>query len=266
MKEKMIDVLSKLGLLRAAFYVYEKSKLLQKSTQEPAFTGGFPLPQEYLRIKVAGCKDGQWFLESGKRGIDCIMECLKRNSIDVSQLKRILDFGCGCGRVLRHWHGAADLEINGCDYNQELVLWCKKNLPFGHYVLNELAPPTSYSANRFELIYAFSVFTHLSEDLQLAWLREMRRILVPGGYLIFSTQGDRYMTEFSSAEKDDFMGGKLLVRYEEGAGTNLCSACHSEKYVRSVLSEGFDVIDFVREGAKGNPFQDLYLFRAKHDV
>ena len=263
MRENVLSLLRKLGLLRVAFYLYEKSKLFQKSTREPAFTSDFPIPPKDLRIKVAGSKDGQWFLEGGENGFDCVLECLKRTSIDICQLKSILDFGCGCGRVLRYWHNIPDMEINGCDYNPRLISWCKKNIPFGHYVVNQLEPPTPYPEHKFGLIYAFSVFTHLPEDLQLAWFREMRRILVLRGYLIFSTQGDRYMNKFSNTERNDYLSGKLVVRYQEGSGTNLCSAFHSEKYVRKVLADGFDVIDFIPEGAKGNPFQDLYLLRAK---
>ena len=269
MKEHLKTVLRKLGLLRTAFLLYEKSLRLKHGGSEPALTGQFPLPPADLRIKVAGFQDGRWFLESGQRAFDGIQACLKAGAIEVDRLVAILDFGCGCGRILRYWGNLPAIEVHGCDYNPDLTRWCEKNLPFGRYAVNTLTPPTVYPPHKFGLVYAISVFTHLPEALQLAWMKELRRILVPTGYLIFSTHGDHYQDQakFTASERREFQEGKLLVRYQEMAGTNLCSAFHPEQYVRRVLAEGFEVVDYLPEGAQGNPSQQgLYLLRAKPEA
>ena len=93
-------------------------------------------------------------------------------------------------------------------------------------------------------------------------LNEFRRVVAPGGYLIISTHGRRYLDRLSAAERDRFDSGHLVVKGNvTSPGSNACSAYHPEQYVRDHLARGFDVVDFRPEGATGNPRQDLYLLR-----
>jgi ubiquinone/menaquinone biosynthesis C-methylase UbiE len=109
---------------------------------------------------------------------------LQRNNLPIENFQTMLDFGCGCGRVIRNWRSLQGVNIYGSDYNHELIAWCDENLSFAHFDSNDLAPPLSYESNKFDLIYALSVFTHLPEELQLTWLQELTRVLQPGGYLL----------------------------------------------------------------------------------
>jgi hypothetical protein len=65
----------------------------------------------------------------------------------------------------------------------------------------------------------------------------------------------------SVEERDRFAAGEVVVRWEEVAGTNLCTAFHPPSFVRERLAAGFEPVEFVAQGAKGNPHQDLFLFR-----
>ena len=73
----------------------------------------------------------------------------------------ILDFGCGCGRVVRWWRDLP-AEIHGSDFNPTLVRWCRENLPFGVFEVNRPEPPLPYPDDSFDLVYALSVLTHLA--------------------------------------------------------------------------------------------------------
>ena len=106
-----------------------------------------------------------------------------------------------------------------------------------------------------------SVFTHLPEAGQRAWMDEMRRVIRPGGHLIITTHGRRYRDELSAAEAARFDAGELVVGYADEAGSNACGAYHPEAYVRARLAPPFEVIAFRPEGALGNPHQDLWLLR-----
>ena len=53
--------------------------------------------------------------------------------------------------------------------------------------MNPLHPPLVYPGEAFDLVYAFSVFTHLPESIQFSWMRELSRVLKAGGYLAIST-------------------------------------------------------------------------------
>jgi len=69
--------------------------------------------------------------------------------------------------------------FHGTDYNPQLINWCKPNLCFAQFEVNGLSPPLVYEEEQFDLIYALPVFTHLPEDLQLAWMSELSGFLGP---------------------------------------------------------------------------------------
>jgi tRNA G46 methylase TrmB len=99
------------------------------------------------------------------------------------------------------------------------------------------------------------------EALQLSWIGELTRVLKPGGLLLIATHGKYYLQYLTSNEKDRFRSGQLVVHSEEAAGSNACVAFHPIEYVRRKPASGLAVIDFVPEGALGNPRQDVSLLR-----
>jgi SAM-dependent methyltransferase len=173
----------------------------------------------------------------------------------------MLDFGSGCGRVIRYWKDLCHVKVFGSDYNPELVGWCQTNLQFAKFNNNGMEPPLNFGAGTFDFVYALSVFTHFPEDLQTRWMEELSRIIVPGGYLLLTTHGDYYLDKLNDDEKRKFANNQLVVRGSDSAGSNEYGAYHPEQFVRQRLAVGFDVLDFIPRGSKGTPYQDLYLLR-----
>jgi SAM-dependent methyltransferase len=221
---------------------------------------GLPLPSGRLVFLVAGTPDLGWFLRAGREAADSIRDALAEQGVEIASLRSILDFGCGCGRVLRHWSGAP-AAVHGCDYNRAAVRWCRRHLPFARVAVNRLAPPLPYGDAVFDLVYALSVFTHLPEALQRPWLAELARVVRPGGHALVSVHGRRYLAELTPEEQARFEAGTLVVRGGEDAGTNLCAAYHPAPALRAVVSGLFDVAAWIPEGARGNPHQDLVVLR-----
>jgi SAM-dependent methyltransferase len=261
-KAAALELLRRLGLLRPAYRAYEALNALRATGRPaPAAQDGLPLPPPRLIVRVAGTADVGWFLESGRLAAESLRASLERHGRHMEELGSLLDFGCGCGRVTRHWVDLARTDVHGADANERAVAWCRANLPFARFASNGLAPPLDYPDVSFDLVYALSVFTHLPEDLQLAWMRELERLLRPGAFLLLTTHGERYRERLSPEERAAFDAGRLVVRWPEGAGTNLCSAFHPPAYVKERLAARLDVVEFLPEGAKGNPHQDLYLLK-----
>lgn len=224
-------------------------------------SGEPPLPDAHLMTLVAGNADAEWFLRSGRMGAESIAEVLARNGVAVADMKAVLDFGCGVGRVLRHWKGVRGPRFHGTDYNALLVDWCRRHLRFARLNVNTLRGGLPYADGTFDFAYALSVFTHLTIEQQLAWMAELRRVIRPGGHLLISTHGDRYKDRFSPAQLADYDAGRTVVVDGQVEGTNVCAAYHPPGAVRGPFSAGYEVVDFVPEGARGNPWQDYWLLR-----
>ena len=112
---------------------------------------------------------------------------------------------------MRHWNRLQYAALHGTDYNPRLVEWCKQNLSFAEFKVNTLSGGLPYESETFDFIYAFSVFTHLSEPLQSVWMKELARALRPGGYIYFTTHGDYFLPQLSAEEKEKFLSDQLVV-------------------------------------------------------
>jgi SAM-dependent methyltransferase len=252
-KRRLLRLLQRLGLIGPAFRAYERAVALRGRRVSP--TDGVPLPPRRLMVRVAGTADADWFLRSGRAGYDAIAA-----HVPLAETPDVLDFGCGCGRVTRYFRAHAGT-VAGSDVNGDAVAWCRTNLPFARFETNGLAPPLAYADASFDLVYALSVFTHLTADLQLAWRDELARVLRPGGRLLVTTHGRSYLQRLDEAERARFEDGELVVRWGEVVGSNLCSAYHPERYLRETFAQGFEFLDLEAEGARGNPTQDLVLLQ-----
>jgi SAM-dependent methyltransferase len=267
LKSLSAGVLRRVGLLPPAYRVVSYLKMRRESWRlggSPVMAGdGFPLPPTELIYQTAGTVSPAAYVESGRMTAESIWTTLAGHGADLKRVGALLDFGCGCGRVTRAWSGMPGVDVHGCDYNARLVAWCARNLPFGTFVVNGLAPPLPYSDERFGFVYAISVFTHLPEDLQTAWLAELRRVTRPGGLLLLTTHGARHFMRFaaSDAQLQSFARGELVVTAPEGAGSNLCAAFHPELYVRQYLAQQWEIVNHRPDGDPGTGGQEIWLLR-----
>lgn len=259
---RLVEPLGLLPLLLALYsrFIYVRARLRAIGAEESAAVDGLPVPPPRLLFLVTNECDPAWYLESGQRGFDALAELLRDNGLDPAAQGPVLDFGCGCGRIIRRWKDAG-VELHGTDVNPALVDWCAGHLPFARFGVNELAPPLAYADGAFGLVYAFSVFTHLPAELEAAWIAELHRIVRPGGHVVLSTHGEAYLDRLEEPERVMFQSGRTVVRRGGIAGSNWCTTFHPEKAVRERLARGFEVVAFIPRGAKGNPVQDVVLLR-----
>jgi SAM-dependent methyltransferase len=131
--------------------------------------------------------------------------------------RRVLDFGSGAGRTLRHFMTEAETaEIWGTDIDRPSIEWLERNLcPPLHAWACEENPPLGLEHGSFDLAWAISVFTHLTTN-SAQWLLELHRLLKPDGLLIAT-----YMGRWSS----DFFAGEAWD--ENRVGRNMLSATRS---------------------------------------
>lgn len=87
----------------------------------------------------------------------------------------------------------------GTDIDEPAFRWCRRHLPLANWSTNPDLPPTGYEDGFFDFVFALSVFTHLDEALQEAWMTEFRRILKPGGVALITLHGEAFLKRLSTA-------------------------------------------------------------------
>ena len=198
---------------------------------------------------------------------------------------RLLDWGCGCGRVVRHLLDEGFDSICGCDLDGQAVDWCQENLAGADFSESRPEPPLPVEDASLDVVVGCSVVTHLDASLQARWLAELRRVTVPGGLVLLSTQGEfAYLRgvlrrarvfhrwprvlRLAARRLSSKLAREGLV--DRGATTALegiaphgyyRSVTQSSEYTRREWSSHFEILDHIERGLDGN--QDLVVMRRR---
>jgi SAM-dependent methyltransferase len=158
--------------------------------------------------------------------------------------KRVLDFGCGSGRVLRHFLEEAQVaEIHGCDIDDASIAWLREHLsPPLHAFRNEEQPGLPFPDDHLDLVWSTSVFPVLT-DTWSGWLCELHRVLRPDGLLIVTFVGEGG-SEFVAREPwdEDRIGMNVLaygVSWDVGGPMVL----HSPWWIREHWGRAFEIVE-----------------------
>jgi ubiquinone/menaquinone biosynthesis C-methylase UbiE len=222
-----------------------------------------PVPPALLRFRVSESLSVREFLRIGAGSANLVRHHVNLMGIDLVNGSRVLDFGCGCGRTLR-WFLASGIsaEFHGVDVDKEAIDWCNRNLHRGHFLATEPLPPLPYPGQHFDLVYCLSVFTHLNEPMQDAWLAELRRVLKPGGALLLTVFGATAAKKLGPADKRTLRDlGFVHKRSKKLKGLVsdwYQTSWHSREYVLDRMSERFED---VRYSVVPDGLQDVVVAR-----
>ncbi len=225
---------------------YDEWQVAKKIEQPPSHDeNGLPIPNAFLITLVAGAIDWRFFLHGGRAAIETFSAAIDRHGGDFKKAERILDFGCGCGRLARHAKDLTDAEYYGVDYNARLVNWCKENLP-GHFSQNQLKPPLAFDSDFFDALYLLSVFTHLRLSTQNEWLAEYARVVKPGGIAIITFHDEDHPNiGLTSIDRDTLLADGTAVHNDDAEGSNLIAMYQTRAFAREQFSEYFEVCEIV---------------------
>lgn len=226
------------------------------------------IPPADIRYRVVSRSLSEYdYLQIGQEAAASIDRALTTAGTRIDELGAVLDWGCGCSRILRHWaphFGTVD--FTGTDIDDVMISWDQVNVTGVRFAVNGAEPPLPCGDEEFDLVYGASVFTHLDESMQQTWLAELRRVVRPGGLLLLSTHGqfvfDYSRGAFSPAEAAAFrdVGFVYIRNIVDGVlpdwyQTSFQTGAHVER----TFSPHFDVLDHVDRGMTG--FQDLTICR-----
>lgn len=109
------------------------------------------------------------YLDSQERQV--LRQWLGQDSKD-----RILDLGCGTGRLL-------DFAQYGVDFSENMLALAKEKFP-AHQLVQSDITQLPFQDQQFNTIFSFHVFMHLDQASILAALKEVHRTLQDGGQFI----------------------------------------------------------------------------------
>jgi SAM-dependent methyltransferase len=153
---------------------------------------GFP-PETVQRNFVGSA--GEHALREGFGFYRVVRDAMQRYGRPPNPGTRVLDFGCGWGRMLRFFlREVSARNLHGVDVDPEMVSLCRAQFgPLASFDVVPPRPPAPTLRSRYDVIYLYSVFSHLSPEVHLAWVEEFARRLEPGGLLLATTQGRRFL-------------------------------------------------------------------------
>jgi SAM-dependent methyltransferase len=226
----------------------------------------FPDPDRRKRVHGDVNEDG--FIINGYSTfmkLSCALADLSRGW---NEFPRILDWGCGCGRVFRHLPHEALARLAGADIDADNIEWCKRHFPRSEFHAVPLLPPSTLPGDHFDLVIGISVFTHLREPAQNAWLQELSRICRRGALLLLSTHGPTAgaRANLSSEQYEEWISKGFMAT---GLNVDLGGAIldenyyvdslHTHDYVRRHWGTHFEVLK-IYGGYIAN-HQDLVVMR-----
>jgi SAM-dependent methyltransferase len=178
--------------------------------------------------------------------------------------KHVLDFGCGAGRTLRHFLAEAErAEFHGCDIDAKSIDWVTRHLvPPLHVFRSDEQPRLPQADGFFDLVYALSVFTHVTNHWA-GWLLELHRVLKPGGLLMATFLHEPHWSTYrQGAWDEDRIGMNVIKRWNPwDAGGPL--VFHSEWWIREHWGRAFDVLLFEPTDPEEPEGQGAVLLRAR---
>jgi ubiquinone/menaquinone biosynthesis C-methylase UbiE len=180
-------------------------KVLKRSIKEPVIDGvrlpGFP-PEE-LQSRTVGSAYDQTLTEACNF-YTYLKDVCAQHAVPVQPGTEILDFGVSWGRIIRFFLKDVDPQsLHGVDTSADFLAAARQTGVPGH--LHQTTPlgRLPYEEGSFDLVYAYSVFTHLPEHVQDHWLAEIARTLKPGGLLVATVEPPRFLDFFAPLDPDD---------------------------------------------------------------
>ena len=132
--------------------------------------------QEHTYPIMFRVEQSHWWYTGRRQILASFVEDICRRVTD--RRARILDVGCGTGANLLMLSQYGDAE--GVDISEDALAFCReRGLDKVRLGAGENLP---YDDGTFDLVTAFDVVEHMDDDL--AGLREMRRVLRPGGRVL----------------------------------------------------------------------------------
>lgn len=245
-----------------------------------------------LRLWLTGKTDGEIpplrlrFVGIGDfRVVGNDLAALLVNAGGLRPVDRVLDIGCGVGRVALPLsrYLAPEATYDGFDVVKSAIRWCERNITprhpnfrFRHVKVANTeyrarGVPASqfrfpFADRSFDFAFATSLFTHLTADEMRRYLAETTRVLVPGGRLLatFFLLNDVSVAALSIRDVYNFpfVGGATRLMDADNPGVAV--AIDEATLLKMAHDAGLKIerVEYgLWSGRQGISFQDVVVWR-----
>ncbi len=265
---------------RGPVHTVFREGLLREPLEDYVARDPAPLPVTADREGYHGDRHFDWWC-SGLRDFLEVVDVAERWEAGLVDGARLLELGCASGRVLRHFAAhRPGLDLWGADISLRHVEWMRLHLPPAIGIFqNTTLPHLPIEDDSCAVVCAFSVFTHIDE-LELAWIAEIRRILRPGGIAFLTIHSDHTWREMRPgwpihdalvqmrdkiadyAISPELLRGplpaeKTVFRWSSAKNYNT-NVFHTADYIRSAWGRLMPVCEIIRGG---HSYQDVVVLR-----
>jgi SAM-dependent methyltransferase len=262
LRSRVGDALRRMHLLGAADRVLRYLAMAVEGRANRGFQRThptFPVPPSALCFETLGHVSASEYLASGERHARLVTDLAREANVPADP--DVLEWGCGCARILRHLRaaGIGQGRLAGCDVDPQLVAWCRDALPALDVRCNGAEPPLPFEDATFDLVYHYSVLTHLTQEHARRWVDDIARVLRDGGVMIGTTHGERYADMLLPEERARIERGEVVARAGNAEGRKRFLAFHPAATMKAMLQLRFREVRLVL-ALPGIP-QDVWIAR-----
>lgn len=195
-------------------------------------------------IATEGCENDTIFSHSGDYDASRILEDLESY---MQQSWRVLEIGCGIGRLLRPMASRFEY-VCGVDVSQKMINKSKEWLKWinnAETFENNGIDLSLFDHNSFDFVFSYITFQHMPKEVFFSYVPEINRVLKINGFLKF---------QICLGNHDDppFEDTMTLRVYSE------------EELVGKLCHNGFEILDkSLISKVPGSPYSDWFILARK---
>lgn len=229
-------------------------------------------PDEVIQARIGATSSFQYSMSGLTLSRQFARAYEQYTGLKWGQAGLIADWGCGSGRIARHV--VRDLGPNqkfiGFDIDQPAIQWCTTNIG-DYFKHSHIDPPLPSDTNSIDMLYAYSVFTHLTVPNLRKWIEEIARVVRRDGYFMFTIlSGTAFVSQLPYADRsilekfasdgvyDDIQNSQLETI--DVSGDYYRNVWLSKAFIKAELQEYFEVVA-IEENF--HYYQDLVICRRR---
>ncbi|MDD5274916.1 MAG: DapH/DapD/GlmU-related protein [Methylovulum sp.] len=212
-------------------------------------------PSEEIQRQYTGAH-GDLLLQRTKR----FVSFLEKEGAFTSPNSSILDYGCGWGRIASVIYVLHNPQITSVDaWEKSLEFLQQSQLPVNSFKIPEKLDEQSLGCENYDVIYSFSIFTHLNIDAFINNISFILAALKENGRFYFTVRHEDFLEMFNSKKPNS------LPVTEVGCDDFLHFSYVGENYGETIIGKDFIRNRFENITYHGviDPFQHLYCITKK---